>query len=453
MFSTVLGQLATLLASSLLVASQYPTPVEVTDVQKQVLAEQTAKAKAASNAATKDVLSFLDSKDFRSELTSCCPKAAQLSSQELLEHLRAEMRASELAHSFPGDSSGRFQDMTIDTAKQSDFWLNEWQVPLKNGEGVPTQYNEAEEGLFGCPPFKDDRKPTWDEAANRMIYIVQNTRQLDFGSVWTFGDVSVIFKKSYVKNNVLIAAVDTGLWERSCNKSSHSQGKINCNAWQPHQVGTLEHLDHLILGNFGSWSTSKDTIAQEAGRWFARTPLAGDYLKLQPMRFSDNMHYMEANILMNPRLPDAISLIVGDFASLFGTDLGTSLKELAQQRGWPLAWSRGGLSSDRHLIEKNIPGNARILDPKVDSSQALNATFPANSQSNFEKLWSSVSSGRSSGPPSHEQLDNWWNTLASQQVNVAPVSAYACSEPDSCVAVDARSGHCICHGLHSEVVV
>lgn len=278
-----LGKFVTLFACRAIVtiASSFPTPPETTAAQKQVLATQKARAKEASDAATDKVIAFFDSSDFRSELTSCCPQAAKLSSQELLERLRAEMQAAELAHSFPAgsSSSGPDSDVIIDTIKQSDFWLNEWQVPIMKGGHAPTQFNPAEEGLFGCAPFLNDAKPTWEEASDRLIYIVQNTRQVDYGSRPTFGQISAIFKKSYVKDNVLIAAVDTGLWERSCN-ASRPRSKVNCDAWSPHQVGTLDHLDHLILANFGSWATSRETSAQIAGRFFARTPLAGNYLDL-----------------------------------------------------------------------------------------------------------------------------------------------------------------------------
>merc|ERR1712190_217412 len=223
-------------------------------------------------------------------------------------------------------------------------------------------------------------------------------------------------------------------------------GKINCSAWQPQQVGTLDYLDHLLLANFASWSNKNNTVAQVAGRFFSRTPLAGDYLDLPRTRHSEDEWYMEANILMNPRLPDGVALLIGDFAALFGTDLGTSLQLLAQQRGWPLAWARGALSTDAHHVnEDTSPGNARILDPSIAGDLALNATLPDGAQEQFDKLWATVKLGRSSSAPSFDQLQGWWNTLALQQLRIGPVAAFACADPDSCAAVDANSRHCICH--------
>merc|ERR1711865_34095 len=91
------------------------------------------------------------------------------------------------------------------------------------------------------------------------------------------------------------------------------------------------------------------------------------------------------------------------------------------------------------------PGNGRVLDPKVNSSQVLNATFPTHSQSDFAKLWSDVAAARATAPPSQEQWQSWWGRLALQQVQLAPITAFACSTPEICIGSDATTGHCICH--------
>lgn len=227
---------------------------------------------------------------------------------------------------------------------------------------------------------------------------------------------------------------------------------MNCDAWTPQQVGTLDHLDHLILANFGTWSKSTDSMAQLAGRLFSRTPMGGHYLKLPPFKAEDANYYFEANILMNPRLPEGVSLIIGDFGALFATDEGIALQALAQQRGWPLAWSRGFLKAG-FFSKGDIPGNGRVLDPMVGKNQSFNATFPTHAEQSFADLWSNVTASRSQRQPTQDQLEKWWGTFASTQLQVAPVSAYSCADPDSCVVVDANTNQCICKSGSSSIIV
>ena len=58
--------------------------------------------------------------------------------------------------------------------------------------------------LYGCKAFKGP-KPTWKEAAERLIYIAHNMRRIDFASIPSFGDVSAIFNTTYVQKMVIIA--------------------------------------------------------------------------------------------------------------------------------------------------------------------------------------------------------------------------------------------------------
>jgi hypothetical protein len=280
---------------------------------------------------------------------------------------------------------------------------------------------------------------------------------MDFGSSPSFGDAAVVFKNSHVRDMVVIAGVDTGLWEMTCNKSSDSNESwgfdLNCSAWQPPIVGTMDYFDHLILSNLNSWK-GKATTAVEAARLFARMAFGGDYLKLPNLESADKEKYWEANILGNPSLAKGVSLIIGDFAHLFGTDKGRALQQLAEQRGWPLAWARGLLSESSHS-SSDVPfaGNGRVLDPSVSSSKDLNASFPVEAQQDFADLWSTVEKSRSAATPSAEQWQGWWSTLSSNQGPLAPVTAFACSARNSCIGLNAGNGDCVCHSGGSTVIV
>ena len=51
--------------------------------------------------------------------------------------------------------------------------------------------------------------------------------------------------------------------------------------------------------------------------------------------------YFESNVLANPPLPGAVKLGIGNFASLFGTDKGLDLRQIASKFQWPLFWAYG----------------------------------------------------------------------------------------------------------------
>merc|ERR1711879_813619 len=118
---------------------------------------------------------------------------------------------------------------------------------------------------------------------------------------------------------VLIAAVDTGLFEMSCNASAlpnssyHKPINMDCDSWKPPIVGTMDHFDHIILSNLGVWSKgSNATLQEEAVRLFSRSPFAGKYVDLPNISFTDASKYYEANILGNPKFPAGISFLIGN---------------------------------------------------------------------------------------------------------------------------------------------
>merc|ERR1712093_826245 len=107
--------------------------------------------------------------------------------------------------------------------------------------------------------------------------------------------------------------------------------------------------------------------------------------------------YYEANILGNPRLPDGVSFLIGNFHTLFGTDAGREMQLLADHYSWPLVWGFAanpphfGLQNEResspNAMNTSFPGNQRILDPEVLASQALNYTMGAGAKDVFLEVW------------------------------------------------------------------
>lgn len=374
-----------------------------------------------------------------------------MTSQELLERFREEARAAELAHSFPHstDSTSHRQDFNLDVAMEFDWFINECQAQMiAGGSCVPQQ---AETGLFGCPnPVGSST--TWEEASSQLIYVAHNMRRSDFGSAPNFGDVTAIFNNAYVKDMVLIAPMDTGLYERNCNRTegitAGPGGQANCSAYEPREavVGTLEHHDHLILSNL-YYFAGQTSVFENAKMEFERSAFAGDYTKIAALDPSEVMRYWESNIVGNPRLAGGVKLLIGNFKNLFGTDAGRQLQTVADQRALPLFWAHGTVSGGGRRRRKTTEptagsavGSERILDP---TNKHTNATVPSNAEGSFEELWSQVTSARA-GSVTDTQLDQFWSTLQAEQIRVAPMTALACAEVDLCVATDTSSGDCIC---------
>uniref|UniRef100_A0A7S0ZWI0 Phospholipase B-like n=1 Tax=Noctiluca scintillans TaxID=2966 RepID=A0A7S0ZWI0_NOCSC len=436
----------------------FPSPPVQTENQKRLYAAQAANAKAASDAATPKLLRVFESAAFREELLECCRDLADLPAPEILSLLRADLRTAELAHSFPAVVQDSHDDVTIEELSKLDYFPNQWQVALMRDADCPVFFNMAEEGIFGMAPFKNESRPTWTEAAERLVYVALNARQLDHGSLSMFGPAGAIFSHTGAQNMVLIAPVDTGMYEMLCNDTAnhhhHKHNLVACgDYWHHHTVGTLDDLDHIIFANFGLFTAEVNTtLEQEAGSLFRRSSFAGRYLGLPNETYIDAFKYPESNIVGAPRFPGGISLLVGSFRELFGTDSGRALQLLADSNSLPLVWSLGAAPWDpwkTHKEGTTFPGNQRILDP-LASRNALNATFPTGAELEFEHFWAKVSIARSPNG-TLPRVRTWWTAFAATQERVAPLTATSCEATDDiCFGTNAITGVCLCRRDHQD---
>ena len=241
----------------------YPVPPEQTADQIQIFNHAKATAKIASAAATSAVLDFFDSTSFREMLHDCCPNVALLSSQELLERYRAEAAVAELAHALPANNQQRTPsvDVTISELAKMSWFPNEFQVAMMNNESLHSEISDdAMKEIFGCKPFAATQ-PTWSEASSRLIYVAHNLRRLDTGSEPHFGDFTVIFNSSRMKDAVIIAPYDTGMYTMKCLHPDLHPGRqsgppgpgpkgmpdLNCSAW------SKDRKVDVPVGVLGCW--------------------------------------------------------------------------------------------------------------------------------------------------------------------------------------------------------
>mmetsp|Transcript_3602 Transcript_3602/g.10662 ORF Transcript_3602/g.10662 Transcript_3602/m.10662 type:complete len:458 (-) Transcript_3602:387-1760(-) len=298
---------------------QFPTPPVQTPVQASVRAASERAAAAASAAATPRVLELFASPELRRLLSACCPAAAKLSPERLLDRVRAEAKAAEIVHNFPARPAGEFVDVSMASLEKYGFFLNQWQAQLIPPAEAPPDASPvwtpgafdprstaanassahyknlgpqiAEISIFGCPPFARPLRPTWDEAANRLVYAAHNIRRLDTGSAPLFGNVGAVFRTSRVRKMVEIAPIDTGIWEASCN-DTYGPPRFNLDCSYPMApVGTLDHFDHVLYRGLGSWGGDgsrggrlpRRSLAQSAAELIARSAVSPPLPPLPPL--------------------------------------------------------------------------------------------------------------------------------------------------------------------------
>ena len=467
-----------LLTITLAASAAIDVPPQQTDAQIELWAKQNDAARTASAAATPAVLDLFSSAEFREGLRQCCASLADLPSTELLARFREQVAVAELAHNFPSQAGGQhFTDETLDAMSEYPWFINQWQAKLlqphaqawhfdplrgsRTARDVAFSMSDAEVGIFGCAPFAVPDLPTWDEASSRLVYVAHNLRQRDTGSSNHFGDVSAIFRRSSVDSLVLIAPVDTGIWEGSCNASTGENPwkDLNCSYWPSRTVGTFEHYDHLIRGNTGSWSGGgvsgpAHSLANQTARLFARTALAdGGYGALPSLLSEELEQYWESNIVGNPRL-EAIKFLVPTFGALFGTGVGRKLQQTAMEHKWPLVWALGDGSAGGHGPSSNStpaqswPANLRLLDPAVGDS-LTNFTAATGAASAFDTLWDEAAAARAKFPQnttvSVEVVEGWWQQLTSAGLTrMAPLGARACADVDTCIGTVLGNDDCVC---------
>jgi hypothetical protein len=406
-------------------------------------------------------------------------------SHTLLERISEEVRAAELVHNFPSklaSSPHGWVDETVEWATTKPWFLNQWQAALL-APNVSTALRFdprvddallgdmiAETSIFGCHPF-EGAMPTWAEASDRLIYIAHNLRRIDTGSNPHFGDVGAVFSNAAVRQMVLIASIDTGIYEGSCNRSAshqhYPQLPLNCSYGNGSvgapidAVGTLDDHTHLLLDNLGLWSGySEDSLdwqqklIEQAAQLFGRSPFAAaPYDSLPPVNNTrdDIERYWESNLLGNPPLPAAVKFLLPVFGASFGTDAGRSVQALSGARGWPLLWALGdGTTAERHApgAPAVYASEARLLDPTVAAASALNATAAAGAAAAFERVWATAAADRAAAGrsgPNRDQIVGWWKELkAAGLQRLAPLTARACADLEGCVGVDPEGGECVC---------
>jgi hypothetical protein len=393
--------------------------------------------------------------------------------------LLAEMQVSELVHNFyarPVPKSTNTSkhnptgDVNLDQVKQFHFFPNEWQLEYLQlldafgGSGSPE--DSAETGLFGSVEFsgKNFTPGSFEEASNRLVYTAINTRKLASGNP-NFGDITVVFKRTYVKDMALLFPLDSGIYEMGCNATGphkHFNATFNCSALPnpTTTVGTLEHFNHMFLPFLyfwnSSWRVEEKVQVQEVPISAAHHLAAVVHRLLSPWSSMPNvtsqetMMYQEANILGTALLPTAVKFVVGDFPSLFGTQYGLKLQQWCSRMGTMLIWTLGPNQPPRKKGSHHDPSvpwssNHRIVDPQVMNATNASSIVSTLDQEKFTGTWTAVFNRRAENKPI--QVQEWkelWS-LMPMDLSIEPLRAHLCSAPHECIGALVKDGGCVCY--------
>eukprot|EP00658_Telonema_sp_P-2_P053687 TRINITY_DN4228_c0_g1_i5.p1 TRINITY_DN4228_c0_g1~~TRINITY_DN4228_c0_g1_i5.p1 ORF type:complete len:348 (-),score=79.69 TRINITY_DN4228_c0_g1_i5:831-1874(-) len=302
----------------------------------------TSDAKQASDAATPALLDALQQQDFQTDLLACCPSIANYSAQQLLQLLHDEISVTEVVTGFPGTQLGNvWWDFSLTEAAASNFSAttleNQWEVAVKHSTDFNFSWagiqDDVETQIYGLKAFSHRGTPaSIEEAHERGVYNIVNTARVDMGSV-LYGDVSAVLSREYIGRMTLLSAVDTGGWTYMCNSTDpKSPYQVDCDGYQ-FALGTLGHLDHLILANTRFWqgqSSLASVFARLVRPWGVNRILG----KALPT-------YWEAVPAGELVFPDAVHFVIGSFVALFGTNTGRLLQQWCTRWGWVLVWSLG----------------------------------------------------------------------------------------------------------------
>jgi hypothetical protein len=204
----------------------YAVPPYQTRAQRNVVGQKSATAHKTSINATDALLKHLGSNLSRTHLLFDCPLLANLSAEAILGRFLAETRVSELIESVGG---GPYENAT--ELPQTNFMPNIWEAVYMN----VTKYDkkpcgiedQIETGVFGLPPFFSGCPPTnYSEAVDRLNYASLNFVKAPMG--YSFYPISIVFNRSYVHDQVLVAPMDTGKW-RGCLR--YTNMSLNCSGW------------------------------------------------------------------------------------------------------------------------------------------------------------------------------------------------------------------------------
>ena len=249
-------------------------------MQLNLVQKTNERAIVASAAAHAPLLERWNEPSTLEAIRKVCPSLRTANVGQILDRFYEEIRVVELTHNFAFNSHGPkayFEDVSIESLQNASYVYNLWELVQLGFQPQGTKRAEdfAEVVIMQFPPFPGGKPPgngtptTYMQSAQRPIYTLMNLLHLDVGN-FVFGDVAIVFNRTYVDPLSLVAPSDTGNFVYRCllgqEKSRSNRGSchfpypVNCRNWPNYTIlGTLSNItatmDHIILVNDALWSS------------------------------------------------------------------------------------------------------------------------------------------------------------------------------------------------------
>lgn len=414
------------------------TPPRQTPYQKQLRESALSMAPAQSAAATPLLLEALDKPIFRAQIKQL--PIASLPASELLVLLRQGFQISKIVHTVPAyPSQGIGTEADLDALMNSTYMFNGWVANALNLTLISAyqrfQMDFAEGNAVGYGPFPN---LTCDlpDCQERPLYCAPNSMQLGAG-LPMFGGITFVMRQDYVRDLIVLLPMDSGNWVDCCIQ--HKQCATGCFAWSDYMVGSMDHMDHMIMRNLQYWHS--DVSLQMLAQTFQRlySPV-GHQISLGPETFYS---YIEAMVVGTVVFPDGVSHIIAVFDAFFGSTRAEKLQAWATKMGFGLVWANG--LSDNNQTQSGTYSQA-FLDPIVPF--ASNVTMTSEQLATFHNLWNSIKEATKGGAFPRktqwwrEQWDAYWPQVP-PNLRVNAMSVYSCANSSACIGMD-DSLHCLC---------
>ena len=203
-------------------------------------------------------------------------------------------------------------------------------------------------------------------------------------------------------------------------------------------LGSARHFDHTLLTSLSCWTDSPQL--SHLGHILSRA-FAAEGTAVVNMSRSDQLQgYIEADVAGVISFPEDVSMVIGSFRELFGTDAGAQLRDWCAEHGWPLVWALGPGVNDT-----SFHGLDRIVDvPTLNTSSRINRTADSATAEAFARIWKRARGA--SGPLPGAGLLLWAQLAEAVGAGLilrALPGGTPCSGGTSCVGID-RHHDCAC---------
>eukprot|EP01060_Flectonema_neradi_P009218 TRINITY_DN1658_c1_g1_i2.p1 TRINITY_DN1658_c1_g1~~TRINITY_DN1658_c1_g1_i2.p1 ORF type:complete len:481 (+),score=83.41 TRINITY_DN1658_c1_g1_i2:52-1443(+) len=440
-----------------------PTDV-ITNSQRVVIEKAKAIAQAAQPQGKVELMNMLESDDYKRFMKELNSELAGKSSVEIHQLLASQLEVAEVVHNWSPDPFKQVPniiDISLNSSVGYPYFFSNWQLaalglnpPAKN----TALQNTAEVELYHCNNFTQ-QPPNYTEASNRFPYGAMNIQKIA-GGCPMFGPASTVFKNSYIRNQTILMGWDSGQIEMSCNKSlpNYINVTLNCSGFRP--VGTFDFWEHAFVANAYMANTTKPLLQNVTKESHASYNLAmrvasflsTDYSSIPNTTRDTSMSFIEANPMMNVEWDHGVKMLILSYRqNLFGTGQADALRSWAIKQNWVLIWSN---DVDEHELSVSYRSNQRFVDPVVLFSIRAGKNYTSDPdiitlKDNFTTHYANVNQTLPFVPQQNltsyyqSQWDISWNMFLNSKLQVEPLFANSCSNPD-CAVVRVIDKACIC---------